>query len=99
MVYFTITKDWLNKHQTRKGGYTKKQIESLNLPWPPPPKWKKEVTGKRINATSRVIFEESKEAVSDDKTIRVKCLMRHFSKSQLKAIDNYIKRLLIMDDI
>ena len=92
MTDFTITKNWLNQHQTNNGGYTRGQLEALNLPWPPPPKWKREVTGKRISGTSKVVFEESKRIVADPKTIEVKCRMRHFTKAQLMEIDRYIKR-------
>lgn len=94
MTDFTITKNWLNEHQTNGGGYTRGQLEALSLPWPPPAKWKREVTGRRITATSKVVFEEAKRIVAGPDTIKVKCLMRHFTKAQLMEIDRYIKRLL-----
>jgi hypothetical protein len=89
MSEFTITKHWLNKHQTHKGGYTRGQIEALNLPWPPPPKWKKAICGTVIGGNEKVAFEESRKSTSDPKTITVKCLVRDFTKAQLTEIIDY----------
>ena len=30
-----ITKDYLNKHKTNKGAYTRKQFQILGIGWPP----------------------------------------------------------------
>lgn len=52
-----ITKELLMKNKTDKGGWTKDQIESLGLKWPPQTGWQSEVIGKTISEENLRRFE------------------------------------------
>lgn len=54
---FVITKEWLNKHQTKNGGYTKIQIAVLGLCWPLTKNWQKLVIGKCISTNKKNEFQ------------------------------------------
>lgn len=54
---FIITKDWLNKFRTRRGGYTKEQVKSLELRWPLLKGWKQKIIGKCISLAAKENFE------------------------------------------
>lgn len=40
-----ITDDWLLRWQTPNGGYNKRQLTILGVPWPPKRGWKHDVLG------------------------------------------------------
>jgi len=44
-----ITNDFLLNIRTKKGGYTKRQLEILDIDWPPIKDWKKTIIGNIIN--------------------------------------------------
>jgi hypothetical protein len=52
-----ITDDYLNKHRSSSGGWTRSQILALGLVWPPTKGWKTVVLGKEISEANRRIFE------------------------------------------
>jgi len=56
-----ITKDYLDRHKTPKGAYTKRQIEALGFKWPPRKGWKKIVIGHVITPFSAIVFETSNQ--------------------------------------
>lgn len=57
---FVITKKWLNDNKTEKGGWTKKQVEMLNLDWPLKKNWQKEVIGQSMFLPAKQLFEKYK---------------------------------------
>jgi 5-methylcytosine-specific restriction endonuclease McrA len=62
---FTVTKEWLSKNNTRKGGYIAAQIHALGYPYPPPKGWLKQIIGKQISLDQKDAFvagATSKEA-------------------------------------
>jgi len=61
MSRFTITKKWLNDNKTENGGWTKLQVEMLNLDWPLKKNWQKEVIGQSMFLPAKQLFEKYKE--------------------------------------
>lgn len=55
--YFVITKNWLNKHKTKKGGWTKQQVSTLCLDWPLTKGWQKGLIGRSITTVRKYQFE------------------------------------------
>ncbi len=96
MTDFTITKSWLNQHQTRNGGYTAEQMRVIGAGWPPQKNWKKDLIGVGLSKAAKIRFEEGKYAFRDIETMKAKILIRDFSKANLMEIDRYIERLLNM---
>ena len=54
---FIITNEWLFRHRTKAGGYTKKQLNILGIQWPPIVGWKNALIGKYIDITKAKEFE------------------------------------------
>ena len=52
-----ITKKWLNSHKTKFGAWTRPQIESLGLQWPPTKGWMDRVKGTVIDDNRARAFE------------------------------------------
>lgn len=52
-----VTKQYLNKHKTGKGGWTKKQLVALGVEWPPTKGWKKIVIGHALTDEKVRAFE------------------------------------------
>ena len=44
----TVNREVLAMAKTRKGGYTRAQLDAIGVPWPPPKRWKSGVVGRRI---------------------------------------------------
>lgn len=57
---FFITKEWLNDNRTSKGGFTKSQLNSIGVTWPPKKNWLREMIGKEITLESKLKFEGTK---------------------------------------
>ena len=52
-----ITKEWLNKHKSPKGGWSKRQLEVLGIRWPAIKGWQKILIGKELKPEQRKVFE------------------------------------------
>ena len=52
-----VTNDWLLQWQTPNGGYNKKQLTLLGVPWPPKRGWKHDVLDREISEDSARAFE------------------------------------------
>jgi len=52
-----VTKEYLNKNKTSKGGWTKKQINALGIDWPPTKGWKKRAIGHVMTEEKARAFE------------------------------------------
>lgn len=57
-----VTKTWVHAHKTVRGGWTKKQLAVLGVPWPPPKGWLKAVVGTQITESQRIEFEAARSA-------------------------------------
>lgn len=64
-----ITKEWLNKHKTANGAWTKRQLEILGISWRPTKGWQKVVIGRTILNYEALMFEKAATSKgSKDKT-------------------------------
>lgn len=55
---FRVTKQWILEYSTTgSGGWTRKQLEALGYPWPPPTGWLEAIEGTEIRPGMRVRFE------------------------------------------
>jgi len=52
-----VTYDYLDKHRTARGAWTKDQILALGLEWPLRSGWKAEVVGRQITIPQAQRFE------------------------------------------
>ncbi|QYJ20198.1 hypothetical protein KYT87_21335 [Achromobacter sp. ES-001] len=52
-----VTNDWLLRWQTPNGGYNKKQLTLLGVPWPPRRGWKYDVLDAEITDEAARAFE------------------------------------------
>lgn len=57
-----LTKQYIDKHKTGKGGWTKKKINALGVDWPPTKGWKQRLIGTVITDEKAAIFEGRKNA-------------------------------------
>lgn len=55
-----ISLEYLEKHRTKKGGYNKRQIESLGLTWPVEHGWREKLVGTILSAEKASQFEQAK---------------------------------------
>lgn len=55
-----ITKEWLFKHQTDGGSWTRDQLVAIGVKWPPLAGWIDRVIGKEINDREKQRFEARK---------------------------------------
>lgn len=67
---FTITKDWINKHKTPKGSWTKAQTTALGLEWPLTSGWRGRIDGTIITHEQAKLFEVSVSVKSKGRTDR-----------------------------
>lgn len=56
-----ITKDYLDRHKTPKGAWTKKQFEAIGIRWPPSKDWLSKVIGTRLTPELARVFETSNQ--------------------------------------
>jgi len=54
---FTVTAQWMKKHSTLSGGWTRRQLAQIGVSWPPPIGWQDESVGKQITDEQRRVFE------------------------------------------
>ncbi|GLK95834.1 hypothetical protein GCM10008164_35740 [Achromobacter xylosoxidans] len=52
-----VTNDWLLQWQTPNGGYNKKQLMLLGVPWPPKRGWKHDMLDREISEEIARAFE------------------------------------------
>ena len=81
MEQFIITKEWIFNNRTKRGAWTKNQIEALGLKWPVTQGWIDELVGEAISSHDARIFEEGKDKFKKD------------SKPAQPDIDKYIAYL------
>ena len=57
-----VTRGWILANRTTKGAWTRPQIESLGVKWPPTKGWMHTVIGSHISDSNKVIFESKATA-------------------------------------
>jgi len=58
---YALTKDYIFRHQTSRGAWTKMQIEALGLTWPPREGWIDRLEGTSISFSQCQDFETGKD--------------------------------------
>jgi hypothetical protein len=90
-----ITKDWINEHKTKNGAWTKKQIESLGLVWPPSKGWPKSLVGTEITAEAAERFESGSTSYAKKTNVsNIKAKMGKLTHSELMNIKTHLLHLL-----
>jgi hypothetical protein len=57
---YIVTKDWLLKHKTKRGAYTKEQILAVGLKYPLITGWMDDLVGVKITSDQAARFEDGK---------------------------------------
>ena len=57
-----ITKEYILENRTKGGSWTRSQIVSLGISWPPAGGWMQEVIGNELSEENRIIFESKSPA-------------------------------------
>jgi len=59
-----VTREYLFKHRTKKGSWTRHQIQALGIDWPPRSGWIEELVGTWINLDQAREFEIGREIMA-----------------------------------
>lgn len=87
-----ITKAYIDKHKTKRGAWTKVQIEALGLEWPPTNGWKDRLVGEILNPDGARRFEQGKSMRANTKQ-SFWDLGKNIIKNGDKLTDNQLARL------
>ena len=85
MDQFTVTKEWLNKHKTPRGAWTKRQLESIGVMWPAVKGWQRGVIGLHIPPHQQAIFENG--AISRGSRDKLKELQQQIIGLNKKVVE------------
>jgi hypothetical protein len=55
-----VTREFIQDNRTEKGGFTKRQLEVLEVEWPPRHGWQDEVIGTKITTDQAEQFQAGK---------------------------------------
>ena len=80
-----ITKEWLNKHKTARGSWTKRQLSALGIEWPATKGWQKRLIGTPICDTRRKVFESP--AISNGSRDKTKELQQQIIGLNKKVVE------------
>ena len=92
-----VTIDYINKHKTEKGAWTRKQILALGIKWPPKSGWKQELDGTYITQEKAREFEDGKTQHAEFKPMKYKKILSSIEKlsdGQLRSVKQKIDQLL-----
>lgn len=69
MLMFKVTRSWLHAHSSGKGGWTRVQLASIGIGWPPPSGWVANIVGNEVTEEQRAEFERlsNREALAKKK--------------------------------
>lgn len=81
-----LTKDYILKHRTKAGSWTKSQIEALGLKWPPKSGWIKKLEGRFIGKYQMGVFESALPAEEANILNKVKFLVKSMNADQLRTL-------------
>ena len=92
-----ITIEYIDKHKTKRGAWTKKQVKALGLPWPLEAGWKHKLVGKVLTVSQANEFESAKNdfAQNDGKHIKSSLMqLTNYPDSQLlDAYSNLVREM------
>lgn len=91
-----VTKDYILKHRTRRGAWTKEQMIALGVGWPQPHGWMKDAIGTHISIEEANRFEAGKNKYSGKITKYKKILaaLNNLNREELLSIKNKCNQLL-----
>ena len=61
-----VTNNYLNKYATDKGSWTRYQLESIGVSWPPAKDWKKKLNGSKLTSSQQREFERGRLITSKE---------------------------------
>ena len=62
-----LTRSYIKSHRTKRGAWTRVQIEALGLTWPPRKGWIKKIVGQEITEENKLKFEDGKNITAADR--------------------------------
>ena len=86
-----ITRDYINDNKTKRGAWTKVQIEALGIEWPPKHGWIDRLIGEVISPEQANRFEQGKEIRSSAN----KDIYWHVGEKIIKNVDKLTDRNLM----
>lgn len=89
---FTVTADYIHKHKTPRGAWTRAQIEALGLDWPATQGWIDRLVGTEISFEQCQSFEVGKHQKKKQGTLRSDIMYRvkRLSLAELKLIEGFL---------
>ena len=94
---FEVTRDWIHRHKTERGGFTKAQVQALGVDYPPKKGWVSELCGEYITQDQAKAFMDGKGHFSPVKTMKVTRIlasMKTMERDQLLMIESQLKKQL-----
>ena len=88
-----ITKEYIHAHKTRRGAWTKVQVEALGLEWPPRQGWINDLIGTMLTPDKAYLFESGKNTKAGNKKENYWDLGKAIIKNVDKLTDSQIIRL------
>lgn len=61
MSDFVITREWMDRFSSMNRGWTRRQLEALQVSWPPIRGWRRRMEGKTITEFQRIEFEQNRK--------------------------------------
>lgn len=94
--YIEITKQYLNRHRTERGSWTRAQIEALGIEWPPRQGWQHKIIGTYLSKKKAQVFEKAKTQFAKDRKTTVQKLSNFQLLEQFNdRLQELIKRGLV----
>ena len=94
---YEITRDWLLKNKTKRGGWTKRQIEALGENYPPTRGWMSRVCDTFITAEDAAKFEKASGQYADttvSKLGKLKANISTLDRGDLELLRDFISHKL-----
>ena len=91
-----VTKDYIMKHRTKRGAWTRAQMLALGVGWPQPAGWIDEAVGTHISIEDANKFEAGKNKYSGKMNNFKKLLasLNNLNREQLLTVRNKCNQLL-----
>lgn len=85
---FMITHDWIEHHATPNGAWTRAQLASLGVSWPPKHGWKRRLDGTFCTQAQRKAFEAPPVYSPKTAQIRLARQVEELRAHVLEQLDN-----------
>ena len=80
---FTVTKGWLSSNSTKRGGYTKAQIQAVGLKYPLEAGWMNGLIGRNLTQKQKLAFEGGRVIFSESGKFSMK-----YKKNKIQPTKN-----------